>query len=98
MHRTRAVFQMSSADAAELFLDTLSDDELESEGHSICDVDEGLFDGEGDEPYRSDMSGVESDEDSDLSEGGKLDDDYGDSDVSDESYGPGAEEDDSDIE
>ncbi|KAK1463835.1 hypothetical protein CTAM01_17078 [Colletotrichum tamarilloi] len=52
MHRTRAVFQMSSADAAELFLDTLSDDELESGGHSMCDVDE-----LGDDDGGSDVSG-----------------------------------------
>ncbi|KXH63526.1 hypothetical protein CNYM01_14032 [Colletotrichum nymphaeae SA-01] len=98
MHRTRAVFQMSSVDAAELLLDTLSDDELEAGGHSMCDVDEDLFDGEDDESYRSDMSDVESGEDPDLSEGGKLDDDHSNSDISDESYGPGAEEDDGDIE
>ncbi|KAK1490788.1 integral membrane protein [Colletotrichum abscissum] len=67
---------MSSADAAELLLDTLSDDELEAGGHSMCDVDEDLFDGEGDESYRSVMSDVESGEDSDLSEGGRLDDDH----------------------
>ncbi|KAK0367485.1 hypothetical protein CLIM01_15158 [Colletotrichum limetticola] len=98
MHRTRAVFQMSSADTAKLLLDTLSDDELEAGGYSMCDVDEDLFNGEGDESYRSDMSNVKSGEDLDLSEGGRLDDDHGDSNVLDESYGPGAEEDDSDIE
>ncbi|OHE91422.1 hypothetical protein CORC01_13287 [Colletotrichum orchidophilum] len=44
MHRTRAVFQLNTAGAPELFLDTLSDDELESAGHSMCDADEDLLD------------------------------------------------------
>ncbi|OHE93918.1 hypothetical protein CORC01_10817 [Colletotrichum orchidophilum] len=67
------LFQMSPADPAEL-LDTLSDDELESAGHSMCDVDEDLFNDEDDEPSRSD---IESGEGSDLSYPGRLDDEYG---------------------
>ncbi|WQF77128.1 hypothetical protein CDEST_02142 [Colletotrichum destructivum] len=46
MHRTRAVFQLNTADVSELFLNTLSDEELESAGHSMCDMDEDLSDGE----------------------------------------------------
>ncbi|TIC97885.1 hypothetical protein CH35J_006578 [Colletotrichum higginsianum] len=46
MHRTRAVFQLNAADVSELFLNTLSDEELESAGHSMCGMDEDLSDGE----------------------------------------------------
>ncbi|WQF90535.1 hypothetical protein CDEST_15549 [Colletotrichum destructivum] len=46
MHRTRAVFQLNTADVSELFLNTLSDEELESAGHSMCGMDEDLSDGE----------------------------------------------------
>ncbi|GKT43644.1 uncharacterized protein ColSpa_03825 [Colletotrichum spaethianum] len=46
MHRTRAVFQLNTADASELFLDTLSDGELELAGHSMCGMDEGPSDEE----------------------------------------------------
>ncbi|KAI3530638.1 hypothetical protein CABS03_15158 [Colletotrichum abscissum] len=98
MHRTRAVFQMSSADPAELLLDTLSDDELESAGHPMCDVDDDMFNDEDDEPSRSD---IEPGEGSDLSDTGRLDDEHGGaesdfvegSDVSDESYASDAEDD-----
>ncbi|KXH31841.1 hypothetical protein CSAL01_12589 [Colletotrichum salicis] len=103
MHRTRAVFQMSSADAAEL-LDTLSDDELGSEGHSMCDVDEDLFDDEDDRPYRSDISDIESGEGSDLSDNERSDDEQNGAELdfvegpgfSDDDYASDTEGDDSD--
>ncbi|KAK1975300.1 hypothetical protein LZ30DRAFT_809034 [Colletotrichum cereale] len=46
MHRARAVFQLNTADAFGLFLDTLSDEALESAGHSMCGMDESLSDDE----------------------------------------------------
>ncbi|KAK2037078.1 hypothetical protein LZ31DRAFT_600792 [Colletotrichum somersetense] len=103
MHRTRAVFQLHTADAAELLLDALSNDGLESTGHSMCDVDEDLFDDEIDATSHSDTG---SGEGSDMSGEDLLDDEYGgaesdfvqDSDVSDESSESDAEEDENDVE
>ncbi|KAF4487674.1 hypothetical protein CGGC5_v005961 [Colletotrichum fructicola Nara gc5] len=46
MHRTRAVFELNTADTSELLLDMLSEDELESAGHPACDLDEGLSEDE----------------------------------------------------
>ncbi|OHE94832.1 hypothetical protein CORC01_09850 [Colletotrichum orchidophilum] len=95
---TKVLEQISSVDPAELLLDTLSDDELESAGHSMCDVDDDLFNDKDDEPSRSD---IESGEGSDLSDTGRLDDEHGGaesdfaegSDVSDKSYASDAEDD-----
>ncbi|KDN63343.1 hypothetical protein CSUB01_10160 [Colletotrichum sublineola] len=66
MNRTRALFQLNDAEASELFLNPLSDEELESVGHSMCGVDE---EGLSDEEYAS-TPGADSSfvEDADASE------------------------------
>ncbi|KAK1470949.1 hypothetical protein CTAM01_16693 [Colletotrichum tamarilloi] len=76
----------------------LSNDELEVGGYLIYNVDEDLFNSEGNESYRFNIFNVKFSKDLDLLEGGWLNNDYNNLDVLNESYGPSIKEDDSNIE
>ncbi|KAK1973589.1 hypothetical protein LZ30DRAFT_743082 [Colletotrichum cereale] len=74
MHRTRAIFQLNSADVSELLLDTLSDVELESGIHSMYGMDEDAYGDKYDGSSHSDSDFLGS---SDSSNEGSSDNDYG---------------------
>ncbi|CAI0641328.1 unnamed protein product [Colletotrichum noveboracense] len=105
MHRTRAVFQLNTADVSELLLDTLSDDEMGLAGHSTCDMDEdesddeddGSFLAESDFTAGSDSSNEEL-SDKDYHETTNTDSEFReDSELSEESSGSDVDEGEDDV-
>ncbi|UQC91445.1 uncharacterized protein CLUP02_16980, partial [Colletotrichum lupini] len=83
---------------ADLLLNTLSNNELEVGGYLIYNINKDLFNNEGDESYRFNISNVKSSEDLDLLKRGQLDNDYNNLDILNKSYGPSIKEDNSNIE
>ncbi|KAK1449590.1 hypothetical protein CCUS01_11473, partial [Colletotrichum cuscutae] len=89
---------ISSINTAELFLNILSDDELEVGGYLIYNINENLFNSEGNKSYYFNISNVKSSKNLDLLKRGNLDNNYSNLDVLDKSYGLSIKKDDSDIE
>ncbi|UQC91429.1 uncharacterized protein CLUP02_16964, partial [Colletotrichum lupini] len=89
---------ISFINTAELFFNTLSNDELEIRGYLIYNVNKDLFNSKGDKSYRSNIFNVKSSENLDLLKRGRLNNDYSNLNVLNKSYGLSIEEDDSDIE
>ncbi|KAI8278785.1 hypothetical protein K4K60_005945 [Colletotrichum sp. SAR11_57] len=105
MHRTQAIFQLNTADASDLLLDMLSDDELGLGGHSTCDMDEDQSDDEdgGSSPAESDFiagsdSSIEELSDTDYHETSNTDSEFReDSGLSEESSGSDVDEGEDDV-